>query len=142
MGYRTNCVTKFPPWQTLLVNAAAVLFMATFLAHAVIAGGMLSHSPVPEGHGHGLFETGDASAPCDVPIPSGAASASAIPGHDHGNGSEAPPCCGDLCHLALAPQEISSPVGVAHREIILIVSKPLLRGRALEGPRRPPRLSV
>ena len=142
MGYQTTRMTKVPHWRTLLVNAAAFLFMGVFLAHSVIAGGMLSHSPIPSTHAHGISKAEHVSAPCDVTILQSAATASAASRHDHGNGSGTSPCCGDVCHLALAPQEFLSPERMSHEEAIVLVSAPLLSGRALKGPRRPPRLPV
>lgn len=142
MGYETTRMTKPSHWRMLLVNAAAFLFMAAVLAQSVIAGGMLSHSSVPSNHAYVLSEARHGSAACDVTTLQSAATTCAASAHDHGDGSGTPPCCGDVCHLALAPQESPSPQHMAHEEAIVLVSVPLLSGRVLEGPRRPPRLLV
>ena len=140
MGYQAIRMTKASHWRALLVNVAALLFMAGFLAHSVIAGGMLSHSSVPVSHTHSYSEAGHMSSACDVTPLQSAATACAASAHEHGDGSGTPPCCGDVCHLALAPQEILSPERIAHEESIVLVFAPLLSGRTLQGPRRPPRL--
>lgn len=142
MGYETTRMTKASHGRMLLVNAAAFLFMAAVLAHSVIAGGMLSHSSVPSNQAHVLSEARHGSAACDVTTLHSVATACSASAHDQGDGAGTPPCCGDVCHLALAPQEIPSPQHMAHEESIVLVSVPLLSGRVLEGPRRPPRLPV
>jgi hypothetical protein len=142
MGYETTRMTKASHGRMLLVNAAAFLFMVAFFAHSVIAGGMMSHSPVPSNHAYVLSEARHGSAACDVTPLQSVAKACAALAHDHGDGSGTPPCCGDVCHLALAPHEVLSPQRIGHEESIVLVSVPLLSGRVLEGPRRPPRLLV
>lgn len=142
MGYETTRMTKASHGRMLLVNAAAFLFTVAFFAHSVIAGGMMSHSPVPSNHAYVLSEARHGSAACDVTPLQSAATACAASAHDHGDSSGTPPCCGDVCHLALAPQEIPSPQQMANEESLVLVSVPLLSGRVLEGPRRPPRLLV
>lgn len=142
MGYQAIRMTKASHWRALLVNAAALLFMAGFLAHSAIVGGMLSHSSVPISHTHNHTEAGHMSSACDVTTVQSAATACAASAHDHGDGSGTSPCCGDVCHLALAPQEVLAPQRMAHEESMVLVSVPLRSGRVLEGPRRPPRLLI
>lgn len=142
MGYRTTRMTGASQGRRLLVSAAAFLFAAVFLAHSVIAGGMLSHSQAPSEHALMRSQADHGSVPCHQIVSQGGAKASVGSGHDYSNDTRTPPCCGDACHLALTPQEVSSPERMSHEESILFVSGSLLSGRVLEGPRRPPRFSI
>ena len=90
MGYETTRMTKASHWRMLFANAAAFLFMAGFLAHSVIAGGMMSHSPVPSNHAYVLSEARHGSAACDFTPLQSVAKACAASAHDHGDSSGTP----------------------------------------------------
>lgn len=122
--------------RRMLANAAALLAVALFHAHAVAAGGLLPHA-------HGLTV-----AHAEVSLASTDAEAGASHDHaaavdaDHHTAGGASACCGDACLTALLPdegpcldrgwQEGTKPAALSS----------LLSGRAPEGLRRPPRLSI
>lgn len=123
-------------WR-LLANLAALLAVALFLAHGVAAGGILPHA-----HGPTVVH-GELSL-----VPSDAGEADTGHEHvevvdsDHHTASGASACCGDACLSALMPDEGPCLHRTWQEGTKPAVLFSLLSGRAPEGLRRPPRLTI
>lgn len=121
----------------MLANAAALLGVVLFLAHGVAAGGFLAH-----GHGPTLAQADLALVAPHIHADTGHEHAEGVaPDHQTPTGTSSA-CCGDACLSALMPGDMSCTPPAwddgAKRADLFV----LLRGRAPEGLRRPPRLSL
>lgn len=123
-------------WR-LLANAAALLAVALFLTHGVAAGGILppAHGPTAAHAELSLVSSGAGEADTDHEH------AEAIdPDHHTAGGASA--CCGDACLSALMPDEgpyLHRAWQEGPKPAVLFS---LLSGRAPDGLRRPPRLTI
>lgn len=123
--------------RRMLANAAALLAVALFLAHAVAAGGILPHAHGPTAaHAELSLHSSDA-AKADA----GHEHAEAVdPDHHTADGASA--CCGDACLSALMPDEGPCLHRAWQEGTKPAALLPLLNGRSPEGLRRPPRLTI
>lgn len=123
--------------RRMLANAAALMAIALFLAHAVAAESFLMHARGPiAAHTELSLSTSDA-----VATNAAHEHAEAIdPDHHAAGGTFA--CCGDACLTALMPGEGPSLLRAWPDRLKLAALSTLLSGRAPEGLRRPPRLSI
>lgn len=115
-----------------LANAAALLAVALFLAHAVAAGGLLphAHGPTPADTELSFVLSDAGHEHADVADP------------DHHTAGGVFACCGDACLTALTPDEGPCLDRARQEGSKPAILSSLLSGRAPEGLRRPPRLSI
>lgn len=123
-------------WR-MLANAAALLAVALFLAHGAAAGDILPHAHGPTAaYAELSLVSIDVSEADD-----GHEHAEAVdPDHHTAGGASA--CCGDACLSALIPDDgpclhRAWQEGTKHAVLFSLLS-----GRAPEGLRRPPRLTI
>lgn len=123
-------------WR-LFANAAALLAVVLFLAHAVTAGGILPHV-----HGPTAAHAELSPVSGDVGEADGGHEHAEAVDPDHHTAGGASACCGDACLSALMPDDgpCLHPAWQEGTKHPVLFS--LLSGRAPEGLRRPPRLTI
>lgn len=122
--------------RRILANAAALMAVALFLAHAVAAEACLPHADGPIAHAELSLGTSDAGV-----TNAGHDYAEAIDPDRYAAGG-AFACCGDACLTALIPEEGPCLLRAWPDSLKPAALSSLLSGRAPEGLRRPPRLSI